>query len=194
MEITPIDIINARHKYGPLDIRALTDLIKHEKANTMKKYQVITDNLDFLGLEKGAIITDDGVAITDYQYNGRVFHFMDYKEGTRRAITLHPNWFQEIKDSSKEYTKDDVVGLMRDAVSRCAGTPFIDVTQGYFNDFLIKRGFSEFVGKNSVKAVSCFEYTKEDMLSFGREVDNSCTSVCSVNTCLANWRFKNNKS
>jgi hypothetical protein len=148
MEITPMDIINAYRKYGPIDIRRLPELIESEQKqtqNTMKYYKVVTDCLKPLGLKRSDVF-QLGYGLMPKSYSvilvnaGAHVLFMPSETLLiSDAILAHPDWFQEIKDSPKEYTK-------------------------------------------------------EDMLSFGEEVDNACTAIIGVNSLFHSWKIKNHKS
>ena len=78
----------------------------------MKKYKIVTDNLDWYGLKNGMIIEeyDDGSIDGVYRHGiegleekyGTVF----LKKPIERAINLHPKWFEEIQE--KEYSENEL--------------------------------------------------------------------------------------
>ena len=66
----------------------------------MKKYKVVTDNLDWYHLPKGRI-----VAITSPgEFEGGINHFQQTIE---ECMLLHPDWFEEVQE--KEFTRADMV-------------------------------------------------------------------------------------
>jgi len=105
----------------------------------MKRYKVVTDNLDWRGINLGNVIEFwDGLrSYPVIDRCGTTTHIEEYF--FKDILIKHPEWLQEIKDSPKEYTEDD-------------------------------------------------------MLSFGREVDNACTAIIGVNSLFHSWKIKNRKS
>ena len=113
----------------------------------MKKYKVLTDNLDWFGIQKGAeLVFADDLKIRVHNIleggiNPACWNVSDDDEfKIKMLLSRHPNWFQEVKEEGY-YHKDEVVVLMRDAVSSCWGEFDIDKTQAKFNKFLTDNGF-----------------------------------------------------
>ncbi len=103
MIISPIDLIKAYRKYGPIDVRLLPELIELEqKQNTMKKYKVVTDNLDWAGIHLGTIIYYNDVPCLPLNSAIKSCVIIEL------LLKKHPEWLQEIKDHPKEYTKEDM--------------------------------------------------------------------------------------
>ena len=66
----------------------------------MKKYKVVTDNLDWYHLPKGRI-----VAVTSPgEFEGGINHFQQTIE---ECMLLHPDWFEEVKENV--FTRNDMV-------------------------------------------------------------------------------------
>jgi len=115
MIISPIDLIKAYRKYGPIDVRLLPELIESEqKQNTMKHYKVVTDYLIPLGLKRSDVF-QLGYGLMPKSYSVILInagaHVLFMPSETlliSDAILAHPDWFQEIKYSPKEYTKEDM--------------------------------------------------------------------------------------
>ena len=137
----------------------------------MKKYKVLTGNLDWIGFQKNEIIN---YPETDDEWKkGR---FSDEYLYLANALQSHPDWFEEVKEEplKKEFTRDDVVELMRDTVSSCCVHPkTFDDVQGYFNSFLRNRGFDDIMYKNTKYFIKAKRFTKEDMIEFGELIDRA---------------------
>ena len=72
----------------------------------MKKYKVVTDNLDWYHLPKGRI-----VAVTSPgEFKGGINHFQQTIE---ECMLLHPDWFEEIKE--KEDSGREIV-ILRETI------------------------------------------------------------------------------
>ena len=71
----------------------------------MKKYRVITDNLDWHEVIQGEILhqDEDGFWATTNSYP-----LFDRKE-FNRLLKLHSDWFEEIQESVSGYTKQEVI-------------------------------------------------------------------------------------
>jgi hypothetical protein len=111
MIISPIDLIKAYRKYGPIDVRLLPELIESEQKqtqNTMKRYKVVTDNLDWLGVYSGDVIDYIAAASCPIKVNGSTLTAMTVLH-VERVLAAHTDWIQEIKDYPKEYTKEDMI-------------------------------------------------------------------------------------
>lgn len=77
----------------------------------MKKYKVLTDNLDWYDAPKDSMITflTDKVNVYNPELDinvavsGQIFDSLLY------CVKLHPDWFEEIQE--KEFTKDDMMNF-----------------------------------------------------------------------------------
>ena len=76
----------------------------------MRRYKVVTDNLDWVGAKRDSIIvTIDGRK--SYEVFSPDYKFRAYIRDTefRAAIQSHPEWFSEIKEEEpKEFTREDM--------------------------------------------------------------------------------------
>jgi hypothetical protein len=72
----------------------------------------------------------------------------------------------------QKFTRDDVVRLMRDAVSSTWGTGLdMGKVQGMFNKFLKERGFEDVLDKHSKTFYSFNEFTRGEMIEFANDVN-----------------------
>lgn len=101
----------------------------------MKKYKVITDNLDFLGLSinDGVEINDIEIRIFNHKQNNSEFAFTFFGEKALfiiNALTMHKDWFEEVKEdnsikcveiSFSKHERAYVLGLSIDEVNDTIG-------------------------------------------------------------------------
>lgn len=68
------------------------------------------------------------------------YQFDGHKSDTvvQGQIDGHPEWFEEITEPEK-IDVNDLVGLLRDCVSRTWGNPSLTETQELFDDFLVEK-------------------------------------------------------
>ncbi len=113
MRKTPYDVLR-EHRENP--DKFWNDLLN--KPKPMKKYRVVTDNLDWIDVSRGKTIDDEGIVYTDVMHDGCVFHVKDYKDGLLKALKLHSDWFEEIKENpvevigkEPEFSENDMVNF-----------------------------------------------------------------------------------
>ena len=106
------------------------------KTNNMKKYKVITDNLDWRNIRRGRIILVDKnlrsySVVSDY---GIVTWITDAE--FQALLQTHPDWFQEVTNPTKEYTKEDMKNCF-DQARLVHG--LVGFKHDTFDDYLLSR-------------------------------------------------------
>jgi hypothetical protein len=107
----------------------------------MKKYKVITGNLDWLGFIKGDYIlerVDNTFWLGETPNDGRRAVILPYLL-FRDVLRKHPDWFQEIIDAPKEYTKEDVLSLIDHSLNVYGNRHHAFTTADVYSDWLKNR-------------------------------------------------------
>jgi len=67
----------------------------------MKKYRVVTDNLDWVGVKNGVMVEENEFGILK----------SDYAKFNSNLLKLHPDWFEQAEE--EEFTREDMMGFAR---------------------------------------------------------------------------------